>query len=225
MSGPGRPRGRTAAGDATRERLFAVAIRLFGERGFAGTTLRAIAKEAGVSPGLVYKHFRSKEAIVLALYGELSVAFSETTLPEGSWTDRSSAGLRASLDTLAPHRDVLAGVLPALLTDREAGLLSAHAAESRALVRGVFLRAVADAQRPPSEPEVLGRLVYLLQLGVLLWWLLDRSPDQRATDGLLTLLDRFGPALGPILWVPGVMASLRTLDALATDALYEVGDP
>ena len=30
----------------------------------------------------------------------------------------------------------------------------------------------------------LGRLLYLVHLAVLLWWLLDKSPRQRATTGL-----------------------------------------
>jgi AcrR family transcriptional regulator len=46
-----------------RARIRDAAIRLFAERGIAGTTVRDIAQLAGVSPGLLRHHFGSKEAL------------------------------------------------------------------------------------------------------------------------------------------------------------------
>ena len=46
-----------------RARIRDAAIRLFAERGAAGTTVRDIADAAGVSPGLLRHHFGSKEAL------------------------------------------------------------------------------------------------------------------------------------------------------------------
>jgi len=46
-----------------RVRIRAAAVRLFGAGGFADTSVRAIAAEAGVSPGLVLHHFGSKEGL------------------------------------------------------------------------------------------------------------------------------------------------------------------
>jgi TetR/AcrR family transcriptional regulator, regulator of cefoperazone and chloramphenicol sensitivity len=46
-----------------RARIRDAAIRLFAERGIAGTTVRDIAQQAGVSPGLLRHHFGSKEAL------------------------------------------------------------------------------------------------------------------------------------------------------------------
>lgn len=53
---------------ATRERLVEVAMRLFGERGYAATTVAQIEAAAGLSPGAggLYAHFRSKEALLHA---------------------------------------------------------------------------------------------------------------------------------------------------------------
>ena len=59
-----RPGGDPAFEDLTaRARIRDAAIRLFAERGIDGTTVRDIAKEAGVSPGLLRHHFGSKEAL------------------------------------------------------------------------------------------------------------------------------------------------------------------
>jgi TetR/AcrR family transcriptional regulator, regulator of cefoperazone and chloramphenicol sensitivity len=46
-----------------RARIRDAAIRLFGERGIEGASIRDIAGEAGVSSGLVRHHFGSKEAL------------------------------------------------------------------------------------------------------------------------------------------------------------------
>jgi TetR/AcrR family transcriptional regulator, regulator of cefoperazone and chloramphenicol sensitivity len=55
---------RSAAEDrSTKARIRDAAIRLFGGRGFARTTVRAVAAEAGVSPGLVLHHFGSKAGL------------------------------------------------------------------------------------------------------------------------------------------------------------------
>ena len=60
----------TSRGDVTRERLVEVATALFGSRGYEGTSIEAVLKDAGVSRGSLYHHFPSKKAIlsgVLAL--------------------------------------------------------------------------------------------------------------------------------------------------------------
>lgn len=52
------------ASDLTaRARIRDAALRLFGKDGYAATSLRAVAKEAGVSPGLVVHHFGGKEGL------------------------------------------------------------------------------------------------------------------------------------------------------------------
>jgi len=51
----------------TRQQLLAVAIRLFAERGFDGTSLQMIADEMGMTKAAVYYHFRAKTDILRAL--------------------------------------------------------------------------------------------------------------------------------------------------------------
>lgn len=54
-------------GDERRGRILDAALRVFAERGFHGTTTRALAKEAGVSEALMFRHFPTKEDLYLAL--------------------------------------------------------------------------------------------------------------------------------------------------------------
>ena len=72
----GRPAGRTAQAVAARDRLYTTALRLIAARGYEATTLRDIASDANVSVGLLYRYFPSKQAVVLALYDELSADYS-----------------------------------------------------------------------------------------------------------------------------------------------------
>ncbi|MBX2799555.1 MAG: TetR/AcrR family transcriptional regulator [Myxococcales bacterium] len=221
MGRRGRPPGTTAVGEARRERLFDVAVRLFAERGYHATTLRGIAAAADVSPGLLYRYFPSKGAVVTALYERLSETFAvrRGDMPEGRWPMRVLWTLRASLEVLQPHRDTLAAVLGVLLTDRELGLLAPASAPSRDRVMGMFQHAVASASDAPTAPEALGRVSYVAHLAVVLWMLLDRSEEQRATEGLLTLLEGVVPLLSALVWAPGVSGWLERLDGLIVDGL------
>jgi AcrR family transcriptional regulator len=53
--------------EETREQVLAAAARVFAKRGFHGTSLEAIAEEAGFSRGAVYYNFADKEELFLDL--------------------------------------------------------------------------------------------------------------------------------------------------------------
>ncbi|MBB6118247.1 TetR family transcriptional regulator [Nocardiopsis algeriensis] len=53
------------ASASTRDDIRSAASRLFRERGFARTTVREIAAQAGVDPALVIRHFGTKELLFL----------------------------------------------------------------------------------------------------------------------------------------------------------------
>lgn len=219
----GRPRGRTARGVETERRLFASAIELMNEQGFEATTLRQIASRAGVTHALLYRYFPSKPAIVLALYETLSVSLVDSaSLGSGKWRARGLAGLRASLDVLRPHRRALRGATSVLVGSSELNLFAPETSDSRARVTRVFLDAVAGATDAPkkSRADALGRLLYLLHLGVVLVWLLDRSESQRATAALLRLLESGLTLASAALKLPGAWRLVERIDAVLSDALY-----
>jgi AcrR family transcriptional regulator len=225
--GRGRPRGTTAQGLETRRRLYQTAIGLMSTRGWRDTTLRDVAKEAGVSVGLLYRYFPSKRAVVLALYDELSAEYVArgTPMPPGRWRDRFLHALTTSLDVLRPHRATLASLVPILVGDESEGLFAPSTAFSRVRVQGLFVQAVVgatDAPRGELAPA-LGRLLYLVHLATLLLWLLDKSQGQRATDALVGLLRQALPLAAASLRVPGVPGLLVAADGLVRDALLADG--
>src|SRR5262249_44068259 len=60
-------RRRRLRGEERRESILRAARRVFAERGFSGTTTRALAEAAGVSEALLFQHFPSKEALYAAM--------------------------------------------------------------------------------------------------------------------------------------------------------------
>lgn len=55
----------------TRERILDVALDLFNRQGFDKTSLREVAEELGVTKAALYYHFKSKDAILIALHERL----------------------------------------------------------------------------------------------------------------------------------------------------------
>ena len=56
---------------STRERILDVALDLFTEQGFDGTSLREISERLGVTKAALYYHFASKDDILMALHMRL----------------------------------------------------------------------------------------------------------------------------------------------------------
>lgn len=54
-----------------RDRILRVALELFTEQGYDGTSLREIAERLNVTKAALYYHFKSKEALLLSLMEEL----------------------------------------------------------------------------------------------------------------------------------------------------------
>src|SRR5688500_16107382 len=110
--GRGRPPGRTAQGAAAKQRLYDIAVKRMTKHGYDLTTLRDVAKDAGVSVGLLYRYFPSKRAVIFALYDELSAGYVTTTaaMRPGKWRDRAMFALTSSLEVLKPHRTTLRGL-------------------------------------------------------------------------------------------------------------------
>src|SRR4051794_22680536 len=91
----------------TRQLILETAIRLFEEKGYAGTTMRAVAAEAGVSPSNAYYWFASKDQLVQEFYRRIQVAHRERSAEVlaggGTLTERLLAVERAGLEGMAPY--------------------------------------------------------------------------------------------------------------------------
>jgi AcrR family transcriptional regulator len=220
----GRPPGQSPQGAAARDRLYETAIRMISERGYEATTLREIAKDAHVSVGLLYRYFPSKQAVIIALYEELSRDFSRhaAAMKSGKWRDRFLFALETSLRALQPHRTTLRALIPVLIGDPDDGVFAEGTAFSRVRVQLVFEDAVAGATDAPKAPlaGALGRLLYLVHLAVLLWWLLDKTPKQRATDAVVGLTEQLLPSAALTVRLPPIRRFVIAFDELIREGLF-----
>ena len=93
---------RAERAQATRDQLIDVATRLFAERGYEGTSIEAVLTEAGVSRGALYHHFRSKEALLEAVYASAQVRVAQEVVAEAMTAstplERLRVGTRAWLE-------------------------------------------------------------------------------------------------------------------------------
>ena len=64
----------------TKQRILDAAEQLFAARGFAGTSLRAVTKEAGVNLAAVHYHFGTKEDLLRAVLGRIVVPVNRERL-------------------------------------------------------------------------------------------------------------------------------------------------
>lgn len=99
---PGRPP-KAEAGD-TKTALLDAALRLFAQHGYAGTSIRAIAREVGLSESVLYAHFDGKRAIydaAMALAGPQAALVAMEDAPEdpAAFIESFAAHLLASWDT------------------------------------------------------------------------------------------------------------------------------
>ncbi|HKK51731.1 MAG TPA: TetR/AcrR family transcriptional regulator [Myxococcota bacterium] len=101
--------GRLARGRRSRARIREAARDLFRERGFDGATLRAIAARAGMGASSIYRHFQSKEELLI---DEL------TEMQEEAWT-RFRRGDDRSRPTVERVRDFLDVQHELLVADRD----------------------------------------------------------------------------------------------------------
>lgn len=146
-----------------RASMVQAAAAVLGRRGCVETSLKEIAREAGVAPGLLHYHFASKDELLIAVTGELDRELSDTWAEAVRGIDDPLERLCAGLDAIAAHRNrrpELWRVLSDLsmlslgnpaLRDRCRELWGRFVAGVEAEVRGALGRLPAYALVPPRE--------------------------------------------------------------------------
>jgi AcrR family transcriptional regulator len=198
---PGEPKPRRARGEQTRQLILETALRLFRERGYAETTMRAIAKEAGVAVGNAYYYFDSKEHLIQGFYDQNQtahkVAAERILATETDFAARLRGVLHAGIDVNAPYHSFAATFFKsAAEPSSPLSPFSRESSPAREAAIAIF-REVLDGSSAKLDPELrkeLPELLWLGWMGVVLFWVYDKSPDQRRTrrliDGAVPLIDR-----------------------------------
>ncbi|MEC4015953.1 TetR family transcriptional regulator [Streptomyces sp. H27-D2] len=186
--------------EQTRTLILETALRLFQERGYDKTTMRSIAKEAGVSVGNAYYYYGSKEHLVQGFYDRIATEHTAAVRPvlaeETDLAARLRGVLLAWLDLAAPYHE-FAGQFFKNAADPDSPLSpfsdESHGARDTAI--GIHRQVLAGARvtADPELTELLPQLLWLYQMGLVLYWVHDRSPDSARSR---RLVERTAPLVG-----------------------------
>jgi AcrR family transcriptional regulator len=159
--------------EASRRRILRAALRLFSARGYAATPIRLIASSAGISVGLLYNYFSTKEDLLGAIFEQSmrDVRASFDSAEAAPPAQRIERLVRSSFEILQANRDfwrMSYGVRmqPAVV----AGLGQRLRAWTKT-IQSTLVRYVADAGS--TRPEIDAALLFALIDGVSQHYVLD----------------------------------------------------
>jgi AcrR family transcriptional regulator len=180
---------RPGKGEETSEQILNTAIRLFRKNGFDQTTMRDVAQEAGVAPGLAYHYFPGKEALVMAYYERVQTEHRmlvRRKLEERKpLRERLSMLMQTKLDILKDDRKLLGALFRyAGNPEHSLSFLGRGTASIRADCMALFAEALEDEPLPEDLRLLLPTVFWAMHMGTLLYFLYDSSPGQEQTRRL-----------------------------------------
>jgi len=181
------------------------AIRCLRANGYAGTSARDIAAEAGASLASIGYHFGSKDALLakallrsfgewVKRVGEISVAAQEVSPPE-----RAATALAAARESFEAQRPLLVAFVEAIAQAPHSEELREEMARLYREGRGAVAEIVGASlgghpAEPRADPAVIGSLAIAIVDGLALQWLLDPNDTPSGDQLSSALADVIGPA-------------------------------
>jgi len=152
-------------GTPTREKIERKAMELFVSQGVTETTIRDIAQAAGVAEGALYRHYRSKDELILALFERNYAAFAKRLHALAGEQADTREKLRAMVEECARVFDADPVLFQFLLLVQHHSLrrLDEGAVTPVDVVRQVLREGMARGEIPAADPDLAAALV----LGVI----------------------------------------------------------
>jgi AcrR family transcriptional regulator len=169
-------------GKDSRIKILQSATRLFGRRGFQGTTIEDVTRESGISRGALYWHFKSKSellgAVVERLQKEYLDVFTENIMSAGpSPMDRIRGIFKFNARFAVEHTDLVHCLrnLSLELSPSEDNNVKAffNIIDQQ---RSFIVQLIKDAQdegslRTDLKPEIMAAIILAIHDGILLQWI------------------------------------------------------
>jgi AcrR family transcriptional regulator len=219
------PAAKPRKSEQTKARIVDAALELFLRYGFEGTTMRGIAAAAEVSVGNAYYYFESKEHLIQEYYGRIQALHLAVARPvldrERGFQGRLRGVVRAHIDISTPYHQ-FAGVLFKTAADPRSPLspFSAESSETRERSVALFAELLegSDAKVGKDLRSELPELLWLYQMGIILYWVHDDSPQTSRTylliDRTVPLIDRLISLSRLPVLSPATRAILETIREL-----------
>jgi AcrR family transcriptional regulator len=179
---------RTRRGPHTRQQILDASLRLFSERGFARTTVRDIARQAGITDAAIYYHFESKRELLEALVEERGFLNNLENLarlqPDAPLQETLHWTARGAIHVMDENRDFLRLIIMEGLGGDEAALEQYDrliGLWERALT-AVLTRYAEKGELPGNSPETVARHIIYTILMAFQESLLNRHVPLTASD-------------------------------------------
>ena len=152
-----------------REQLLAAALGCFARRGFVGAGTRDLARAAGITEPILYRHFDGKAGLFLAVVeraGEdVAAALDETVRDVRGAPERLRALAQGLRHILQEHRDALRVLNAAALAHEEPSILAAASASARRIGLALAAAFRGAGLRRGVRAETAGFLLLEVGLG------------------------------------------------------------
>ncbi|MBZ0112942.1 MAG: TetR/AcrR family transcriptional regulator [Thermoanaerobaculia bacterium] len=189
----------TPSTHSTHDRLRAVALELFAERGYGGASMAEIARGVGVQKATLYNYYASKEALLLDLLKRGLDAWRESSqgplTEEGLLRERLRRHLEAVLIHAVEHPHEASVVrVAATQIGGELGFevrrqLAQHKLEYSKLLERLFAEAIDRGEVRVADPRDLSRVWRALLNGLLVQHLFEGGGEVlEHFDGLWNIL-------------------------------------
>jgi AcrR family transcriptional regulator len=196
----GRRAGRPAGSPPNREAILASAWRVFGERGYDGATIRAIAADAGVDPALIHHYFGTKDRLLLMTMQNAAPVegWIESLTARGVTDDLGERLIRMAFDAYeVVYRPVWAALL-GLLRSASSDGDAAHVVRERFGAGGLSRMMEALGL---SQPRLRATLVATEIVGLMLARFVLRLEPVASAD-LDTIVAWYAPTVQRYLTAP-----------------------
>jgi AcrR family transcriptional regulator len=199
------PQSPAAASKATQTRrsLVVAARELFGERGYAATSVEEIVRAAGVTKGALYHHFVDKDdlfrAVVEDVKGEVTAEVGEQFLAAADEPDALDTVTRGCLAFIDAHRDPAVQRISILDARAVLDPIERRRLDARyevAVIRGALRRAVRYGV---IDPQPLGPLAHVLAgaLGEACALLAESEDEATTREEIHAVVSRLVDGLRP----------------------------
>jgi AcrR family transcriptional regulator len=187
--------------ERTKKAILKAALALFKKQGFHKATTKQISQRAKIAEGTLFNYFKSKEDLALYFFEKeiehiVDTFKKDQSLQEGSLEEQLFSIVYRQLEYIAPYEDFISAAIVQGFNPQSR--LNPFSLDSQRITLDYmnFIRQVLAKAEERGEIPALGDigpyLVWFFYIGVVLYWLNDRSEDKEKT---LSFIDR-GITLG-----------------------------
>lgn len=161
--------------EARRTQILDAAVQVFAQKSFHRTTIKDVAKAAGVADGTIYNYFKNKDDLLVAIVARLSEVYDFIGRVEGLKGDSDPEQilkfvLQNRYNLLERNRTQFQAIMPQIISDPELRdmFLEKLAKPTFAVFEQVWQAQLDQGHIRPIEPKLIVRLLFGIFFGVIL---------------------------------------------------------